>query len=193
LWQRKVQTLDQNSWQQAADAIQLAVRYHPQHPHYMLTQAKINEWAWYAGLRNADQITVNDRLYQQAILMRPGWPNAYADYAYYLAMINFRITEAFTQLEKAKRAGPYTLEVFQRTLLIAANHWSFIDARQKAAGFQALEQLVKNSGPSYHYALEISRHYQLQRQFCLYLRVKQKQIPAGINQAIEQDFCQVRI
>ncbi len=44
----------------------------------------------------------------------PNWPNAYADYAYYLGVTQFRVTEAFEQLELAKRYGPYVAETLLR-------------------------------------------------------------------------------
>jgi len=189
LWQRKPKTLDSDSWQQAAEAIHQAVEHHPNHAHYLLTQAKINEWAWYAGFKTPDQIAVNDQLYKQAIQLRPNWPNAYADYAYYLGIINFRVSEAFEELAKAKQVGPFTSETFQRTLLIAATHWSLLNVSQKAIGLQALEQMVKNSYVTYRQAIQISQDAKLQRQFCIYLRVKKAQFLPGTQKQIEKDFC----
>jgi hypothetical protein len=189
LWQRKPKTLDSHSWQEAANAIQQAVERHPNHPHYLLSQAKINEWAWYAGFKTPDQIAVNDQLYKQAIQLRPNWPNAYADYAYYLGVINFRVTEAFDQLAKARQTGPFMPETFQRTLLIAATHWPLLNVSQKAIGLQALEQMVKNSYATYRQAIQISQDTKLQRQFCIYLRVKKAQFLPGTQKQIEKDFC----
>jgi hypothetical protein len=189
LWQRKPETLDINSWQQAADAIETAVELHPTHPHYLLTLAKINEWAWYKGLKTADQILVNDQLYKTAIELRPKWPNAYADYAYYLGMVNFRVSEAFLQLDKAKHYGPYTSEVFQRTLLISATHWRLLSGNQKAQSYQVLKQMMQNSHATYRQAVQIGRDYKLLRPFCIYLRLKKSEFALGTQKQIEKDFC----
>lgn len=189
LWQRKPKTLDNHSWQEAAEAIQQAVERHPNHPHYLLTQAKINEWGWFAGIKTRDQIAINDQLYKQAIQLRPNWPNTYADYAYYLGIINFRVSEAFDQLATAKQVGPFMPETFQRTLSIAATHWSVLNVSQKAIGLQALEQMVKNSYATYRQAIQISQDAKLQRQFCIYLRVKKAQFLPGTQKQIEKDFC----
>jgi hypothetical protein len=189
LWQRKADTLNADSWQQAADAIGTAVKNHPTHPHYLLTQAKINEWGWYKGLKTAEQIAVNEQLYQNAITLRPGWPNAYADYAYYLAMVHFRISEAFEQLAKARLAGPYTSEVFQRTLVLATTHWTLLNGEQKALTFEALTQLVKNSQATYSLALQIARDNKLVRPFCLYLRLKESEFTVRTYRHINKDFC----
>ncbi|MDF3125694.1 hypothetical protein [Rheinheimera sp. 1928-s] len=189
LWQRKPQTLMLESWQQAADAIQTAVKYHPKHPHYLLTQAKINEWAWYGRFKTADKIEVNDQLYKKAIQLRPGWPNAYADYAYYLGVINFRITEAFEELANAKQVGPYMPETFQRTLVVAATHWPLLNAVQKNQGFHAMEHMVTNSLTTYRQALQISQQHHLQRQFCIYLKVKKAMLKPSTNKMIKRDFC----
>lgn len=189
LWQRKPQTLDQTSWQEAANAIEQAIERHPKHPHYLLTLAKINEWAWYKGLKTADQIAINDQLYQQAILLRPAWSNAYADYAYYLGIVNFRISDAFSALEKARQQGPYVPEVFQRTLLISATHWAFLNASQKAQNFQVLAHMVQNSKLTYKQAVQIGQDYKLLRPFCIYLRLKKSEFVPATQEQIEKDFC----
>jgi len=190
LWQRKAQTLDQDSWQEAASAIERAIELHPKHPHYLLTLAKINEWAWYKGLKTADQILVNDQLYKLAISLRPNWPNAYADYAYYLGIVNFRVSEAFAELAKARQHGPYTVEVFQRTLLIAGTHWPLLNGDQKAQSFLALAQMVKNSYGTYKQAVQVAQDYKLMRPFCIYLRLKKVEFTPETNKMINKDFCQ---
>lgn len=190
LWQRKAQTLDQHSWQEAASAIERAIELHPKHPHYLLTLAKINEWAWYKGLKTADQISLNDQLYKLAISLRPNWPNAYADYAYYLGIVNFRVSEAFAELAKARQHGPYTVEVFQRTLLIAATHWPLLNGDQKAQSFLALAQMVKNSYGTYKQAVQLGQDYKLVRPFCIYLRLKKAEFTPETNKMINKDFCQ---
>lgn len=192
LWQRKPKTLDQHSWQEAADAMAQAVQRHPQHPHYLLTQAKVNEWGWYGGFKTAEQIAENEQLYLKAIELRPSWPNAYADYAYFLGMVNFRITEAFTALQNAKKFGPFIPETFQRTFTIATHHWTILSGSQKAMGFQALEAMIKNSHSTYRQAVETSKQYQLQRQFCIYLRLKKAEFASSTQKSIEKDFCGVR-
>ncbi|GGM60286.1 hypothetical protein [Rheinheimera tangshanensis] len=189
LWQRKPQTLDINSWHQAEDAIKTAVKYHPDHPHYLLTQAKINEWAWYNGFKTADQIAINDQLYQQAISLRPNWPNTYADYAYYLGIVNFRVSEAFDALKTANKYGPFIPETFQRTFSIATYHWPHLNGDQRAKGLYALEKMVKHSNTTYRQAVGDTKQYNLQRIFCLYLRLKKQEFPDSTQKRIEKDFC----
>jgi hypothetical protein len=189
LWQRKPDTLTAASWQQAAEAIEKAVELHPTHPHYLLILAKINEWAWYKKIKTADQILVNEQLYKLAIELRPAWPNAYADYAYYLGIVNFRISEAFAELAKAAHYGPYTSEVYQRTLLISASRWSLLNGEQKVQSFKALEQMIKNSYGTYRNALEIANSYKLARPFCIYLKLKNTEFSSETREKIDKDFC----
>lgn len=193
LWLRKADTLDQASWQEAADAIEQAAVRHPQNPHYLLTQAKINEWAWYGGFKTAEQIAVNEQLYQQAMVLRPTWPNAYADYAYFLGMVNFRITEAFKALEQARQLGPYIPATFHRTFTIATHHWPLLNVEQKVQGFKALEEMMKTPYQDlYQQAVQQTKNYQLQRHFCLYLRLKKAEFSEWRQKQIEKDFCGVR-
>jgi hypothetical protein len=191
LWQRRPETLDLNSWQQAADAIETAAKLHPHHPHYLIIQAKINEWAWYKGLKTSVQIIVNEQLYQLAIKLRPTWPDAYADYAYYLGIVNFRVSDALAQLEKAKIYGPFSPTILQRTLLISGKHWRLLNGEQKAQSFKALEQMVKNSSSTYKQAVDISKGYKLTRPFCIYLRLKNTEFNQETNKRINKDFCEV--
>lgn len=191
LWQRKPETLEQHSWQEAADAITSAVKYHSDHPHYLLTQAKINEWGWFKGFQTAEQIAGNEQLYQQAIALRPSWPNAYADYAYFLGIVNFRVSEALAQLDKAWLYGPYTPEVFHRTLLISAHRWALLTGTQKAQSFKALQLMVEHSYKTYQQALVIGRSYKLQRPFCIYLQLKQAEFKPETNKRVAKDFCQL--
>jgi hypothetical protein len=189
LWQRKPDTLTAASWQQAAEAIETAVELHPTHPHYLLIMAKINEWAWYKKIKTADQILVNEQLYKLAIELRPGWPNAYAEYAYFLAMVNFRISEGFDALKLANHYGPFIPETFERTFSIATYHWSLLNSNQKAMGFYALEKMVKYSYKTYHQALQATKDYQLKRDFCVYLKLRKTEFSQKMMLQIQKNFC----
>lgn len=190
LWQRKPQTLDLNSWQQAADAIKTAIKYHTNHPHYLVVQAQINEWAWYKGFKTAEQISINDQLYQSAILLRPNWPDAFANYAYYLGIINFRITEAFEQLSYARKFGPFTSNIYMNTISIGAARWQFLNQEQKKVVFEAV-LFINQPGQisQYNEALTLLSDSGLSRVFCTYLRIRKAELPDANYKRAMRDYC----
>lgn len=107
-----------------------AAKIDSNHPHYLLTQAKIMEWGVFAGLAVANNAKFN-QLYQDAINLRVIWPNAYSDYAYNLAFIQHDMARAWQYLHQAAEYGPYSPEVIRQTLAIGMSHWPLLDVSQK--------------------------------------------------------------
>lgn len=164
-WQQ--QSPDAAQYQRAATSIAAAVDLQPGNPHYLLMQAKINEWGWHSGYLNTDALASNESLYIQAIALRPDWPVAYADYGYYLGFTQFRLTEAWAQMQLALRHGAYLPQVHQKFLSLSFQYWQYLSATQKAEVFRYLQQTVfgKLSGQT----VRLVTQFQLQRQTCLYL------------------------
>lgn len=194
-WDRSSDNLTEERYQQAQKLMEATLAYEPLHPHYLLSMAKVLEWGWYKGFRPASEMAIVESYYQQAIQLRPTWPNAYADYAWYLGTVQFRLTEAFDQLSLADRYGPYTAPVLLRTLSIVYSQWPHLNASQKAVGYRALARsLEANSklyGPVYH----LVQQYQMQRLGCIYLRARQSlEDPYSelAQQRLQRDFCQDR-
>jgi len=153
-----------------AELVANAVRLQPDNPHYLLLSAKVNEWRWYSGVLSSSDILANEQLYQRAIAMRPSWPVAYADYAYFLAITQFRLTDAWQQLELAKQYGAFLPEVMDKYLLVAFSNWPLLSVAQKAEVFQ----MVETSFLSARRPLLSRRikEYGKENLFCLYLQSK---------------------
>ena len=189
LWQRKPKTLDQHSIQEAAAAIEQAVILHPNHPHYILTQAKVNEWAWYAGFKTSNQIASNDKLYERAIQLRPTWPVAYADYAYYLGLVEYRTNDAFKNIDLANQFGRYIPEVYMKTIMVGTYMWNKLTVSQKKTTFEAAFLAITANNGSYNNALQIVRDTKTEKQFCIYLKLKAKNTNEITQKRISRDFC----
>lgn len=189
LWTEQQALFGLDSWQQASLAIDKAIRLHPKHPHYLLTKAKINEWGWYGGLMTSKELEQTEQYYIQAIEVRPTWPNAYADYAYYLGVTQFRITEAFEQLRLAKRYGPYMPETLLRQLAIGLLRWSNLNPTQKTDTLQALKNAVQAGYPTYVKALAVVKETQQTALACSYLNSSKKAFTPQLHKRIQKDFC----
>ncbi|MDF3125675.1 hypothetical protein [Rheinheimera sp. 1928-s] len=189
LWSKQPTLLSLGSWQQASSAIDQAVRLHPKHPHYLLTKAKINEWGWYAGFMTGKELKATEQYYLAAIKTRPNWPNAYADYAYYLAVTQLRLTEAFEQLKLAKRYGPYTPETLLRQLAVGFLRWDSLNPVQKTETLQTLKTVVLTGYPMHSQARILVKETKQQQVACIYLTANKNDFPADIQQRIQKDFC----
>ncbi len=158
---------DAAQYQHAAAAIAAAAELQPGNPHYLLMRAKINEWGWHTGYLNTDALAKNESLYLQAIALRPDWPVAYADYGYYLGFTQFRLTEAWTQMQLALRYGAYLPQVHQKFLSLSFQYWQYLSAGQKAEVFRYLQRTV--FGELGGQTIRLVTQFQLQRQVCIYL------------------------
>lgn len=188
-WSAQPATFNLGSWQQASLAIDRAIRFHPSHPHYLLTKAKMNEWGWYGGHITSEELEKTEHYYRTAIQTRPNWPNAYADYAYYLGVTQFRVTEAFEQLELAKRYGPYVAETLLRQLAVGFLRWDILNPTQKASTLDALKNALLSGYAVYSKARIIVKDAKQMQVACTYLTMSKNDFPLDIQQRIQKDFC----
>ncbi len=165
-----------------AELAKAALAYQPDNPHYLLLNAKINEWRWYSGVLSSAEIAANEAIYQQAIALRPSWPVAYADYGYFLAATQLRLTEAWQQLVLARQKGPYLPEVQQKNLSVAFSFWPQLSVAQKAEVYQQVE--LGMSGALANVTRTTIQQYQKQQLVCQYLRVKQSPVWPKVQSSI---------
>lgn len=167
-WQQSSAKPEAAQLQSAQEQISAALSWQPQNPHYQLMSAKIAEWAWFSGQLSTAEISKNEQIYQQAIVQRPSWPVAYADYGYFLATVQLRLADAWTQLQLAEQHGAYLPEVHEKILLVAFSNWHALSVAQKAAVFARVARAM--GGPLQANTLRLIKQYQLERQQCIYLR-----------------------
>lgn len=189
LWSEYPTLFSQHSWQQASQAIDQAIRLDPEHPHYLLTKAKMHEWGWYGGWLTSKELEQTEQYYLRAIKARPRWPNAYADYGYYLGVTQFRITEAFEQLQLAKHYGPFQPETLLRQLAVGLLRWDKLNPQQKTSTLNALKNAVLAGKLIYGQALLITRQAKQTQLACTYLTLSSKDFLLAMQQRIQKDFC----
>jgi len=191
-WTKNGDKLTPERYQQAQHLMAAALANEPDHPHYLLSMAKVLEWGWYKGLRPASDMAVVESYYQQAIQLRPQWPNAYADYAWYLSTVQFRLTDAFTQLALAEQYGPYMPEVLERTIAVVYSQWPHLNAAQKALAYRVLAHSIEAKPPLYNQVLQRVKQYRMQRLGCIFLQARPAKYSALAQQRLQRDFCQNR-
>ncbi|WP_419569421.1 hypothetical protein [Rheinheimera sp.] len=189
LWIKNEKLFTEHSWQDATAAIYKAVELHPTHPHYLLVKAKINEWGWYGGLMTSQQLEQTENYYRRAIAMRPTWPNAYADYAYYLGVTQFRVTEAFAQLANARQYGPFQPESSLRQLSVGFANWAHLNPAQKTQTLKALKPAVSADMRVFNQALALANNAGLQRLACTYLKASKDEFTELQQTQIQSRFC----
>lgn len=194
-WNTNSDQLTEEQYQQALQLMEATLAKEPDHPHYLLSMAKVMEWGWFKGFRPASEMAIVESYYQQAIQLRPTWPNAYADYAWYLSFVQFRLTDAFAQLALADKYGPYTPQVLTQTLAVVYSQWPHLNASQKALGYRVLERSLNAHPNVYNPVIKLVKQSKMQRLGCIYLRARQSAeapySPLG-QQRLQRDFCQDR-
>lgn len=188
-WNSDSSQLTEAQFQAADAAMHKVLQLEPAHPHYLLMMAKVQEWGWFKGYLASEQMAGVEQYYTDAIRLRPAWAAAYADYAWYLASVQFRVTDAFAQIALAKQYGPYLDDVQHRTLAVAFSRWSYLTVQQKALAYQTLAQVVASPHAIYGRTLPLVRNYQMQRLGCIYLRTQLRQASPFVEQRVQRDFC----
>ena len=189
-WDTNSDQFTEQGYQQADLLMQRTLALEPDHPHYLLTMAKIQEWGWFKGFKPASSMDGVEAYYQQAIALRPQWPNAYADYAWYLSTVQFRLTDALAQLALADNYGRYTPAVLHRSLAVYFSQWQHLSVVQKAQAYQVLARSIALNQRYYRPIHDLVVQYRMQRLGCIFLR-KQAHLSALAEQRLQTDFCRV--
>lgn len=184
-WQQSTTKPESQQLLDAQEHINNALAWQPENPHYQLMAAKIAEWAWFSGQLSTDAIAKNEQIYQHAIALRPDWPVAYADYAYFLATVQFRLADAWQQLELAQQHGAHLPEVHEKILVVAFSNWSALSVQQKAAVFTRVASAI--GGPLQGNTIKLVKQYQMQRQQCIFLGKRLATHPAWPN--VQRQLC----
>lgn len=178
---------DHVQWQQALAQIQQAVNLTPDQAEYQLTLAKVIEWGWYKQYAEAERVAELPRLYQRAIELRPQWPQAYADAAWYWFFIEAKPDRAFEYLNQAYRLGPYLPEVLFRGLTIELQAWQGLTMTQKAAVLQRVKLVYRSD--LHGRLLTLLKRSGKSNVACLYLR-QQTEFSTEQKQQITHQLCE---
>lgn len=159
---------DLATYQLAKQAASIALSSKPDSAHYMLTLAKVMEWGIYLGFE-VKQLDSLLPLYENAIQLRPDWPNAYSDYGYALAFIGNDLPGAITQLKRAEQYGPFIPEVLHQQLTVGLANWGSLPIADKIWLLSIVGRAAESHWPTFKALRELTAQYQRQDIVCPYL------------------------
>jgi hypothetical protein len=188
-WQAKPDAFNDSDFNRALLAAQHAQQWQPQHPHYQVMLAKVYLWGWFTGTLPSKALPDLVPLYKNAIASRPLWPEAYADYALYLAVVRGDWPAAKPQLANALLYGRYLPNVQRAGLTVLLSQWSQLDIEHKIMAFTLAEQSLQSHPQSFAAARDLIRQYQLTPAFCVYFGKKQATFNRSSWQRIEREIC----
>lgn len=185
-WQRQPQSITETSFQQAYDLSNRSVFLAPKNPHYQITKAKIVLWGFYAGFSKTEQIDELDSVYQFAIAQRPNWPEAYADYAWYLSAVKQDFAKAWTNAERAVAYGPFHGDSLETVVKVMFSRWAGLNPQQKSDAFAWIARALQTQARD-RVILQVKQN---QKEFavCYYLKRKGN-LAMSVWQSIEQQLC----
>ncbi len=115
--------LQEQALQTVRDGANRAIAFAPLSPDYLVARGKVEDWAVTEAQRKGvapDTVTQQEGLqaYREAILKRPAWPYAWADFAMAKARANEIDQEFFQALERATDLGPWEQQVMDTVTLL---------------------------------------------------------------------------
>jgi len=123
-------------------AINKAISYNPEHPHYHHTKGKVIHWGIIGQFEEKHKISEIKELYQTSLIYRESWPIVWSD----LARINYLIEglsiETQMYIDKALFYGPYKKEVILEVLDIYMRSWNVLNKDQIHLFYNKLETLT---------------------------------------------------
>jgi hypothetical protein len=185
-WQRDPSSINQQNFQQASETIDRSVLLVPTNPHYLLTQAKVGLWGFYAGYRTAEQLEHLEVTYQSAVQQRPNWPETYADYAWYLSSVKQDLPGAWHQLQLAVQYGPYAADTLETVMKVALNRWPDLTPVQKATAYRWLAKSMHTA--TRNNVIALIKLYKKEFVACFYLK-RQGNLSPELWALIEQQLC----
>ncbi|BCE03375.1 hypothetical protein [Marinicellulosiphila megalodicopiae] len=188
-WIKDQDSFSQSGFDDAFDAAQRAYLMDSNNAHYLLNFAKIQELGWYYQVYTpeADQLIL---LYQQAIDMRPKWPNAYGDYAYSLAFIKQDTQAAFDALKQGLSNGSFAKSVHENVILIGFSFWNDISFSDKQMTLSSTLILINSNDQSVYQSLKSSSLiYNKLSILCSYFENNPSKLNALGKKRVNQDIC----
>ncbi|MCE2570630.1 VpsP family polysaccharide biosynthesis protein [Motilimonas eburnea] len=111
--------IDEHGLKSVLNAAKQANALHPDHPHYLVLEAKVYQWLYLTSakqpkverLQHAEPLLSSLTLLEQAVALRPHWPNTYADLVQTKLWLNQIDDEFALAFALADQYGPMTAEV----------------------------------------------------------------------------------
>jgi len=144
-WAKEGKLDNKADYQSALSAINKAVSYDTEHPHYHHIKGRIVHWGIGAGFE--EKLTFNDvkDIYKTSVSLREAWPDVWID----LARVNFILEgltdETLSYIDKALYYGPYQQSVTLGSLNLLMQSWNNLKPEQTALFYKQLPIALKQN------------------------------------------------
>ena len=137
-WSKQQKIASKQDYVNALTAINNAVGYNPEHPHYYHIKGRIIDWGIYAGFEKKFTLNEVKASYISSLSLRQAWPETWIDLAQTNNALHHLSKETQTYIDKALYYGPYQQVVTMGTLSILMQNWSSLNTTQITLFYQQL-------------------------------------------------------
>lgn len=186
-WNDDRASLTVNSYQQAKEAIEKAVHFHPEHNHYIHTQGRVLHWGIIVGAEKKSRYVDVVALYLSATKTRPHWSETWTDLASLNAYLYGMNDQTRLYIAKAHSTGRYTKHVMFTVSKIYLTNWNYLNNEDKRLYIKIVhDSFLKEYRLKAQLAL--AKKYNKLQMVCLLLN-KSSYIEEVNIQALEVRFC----
>ena len=123
-WSNDRDTLNKSNYNKAIFFIKNALKYHPDHNHYIHTYGRIIHWGISAGIEDKKSYQDVKEIYLEATISRPLWSETWTDLAVLNASLYGLTDETRDYIAKSRTTGHFTEQVMLNVSKIYLNNWN---------------------------------------------------------------------
>ena len=181
-WEKQSDSLSLEQLDELGNAVDGMLSYHPDHPHYLVTAAKWQEWYafYYYGQDELADSYLEQALayYQQSAALRPSWPETWINMITIKVRLDAFDSELQEYMQQATQMGPYNEHVNLGIAKVFLYNWRKFNAEMAALGLTHVERTLQSNNvfELYNYAKLTGR----QGLLCQLIEVKQFELNAEL-------------
>nr|MDT0253461.1 hypothetical protein [Endozoicomonas sp.] len=119
--------VDEKEWQLTLAGVDKALAEMPGSPDLQVLRAKVLEWGLRSGWSASDQAEPMElAAWQQSILLRPGWPNSWSNYALARSQRSLIDDQFEAALVRADQLGPWEQQVMENAMVMGRYYRGWI-------------------------------------------------------------------
>jgi len=187
-WAKQGKLDNEADYNSALSAINKAVSFDSQHPHYHHIKGSIIHWGIGAGFE--EKLTFNDvkAIYKTSVSLREAWPDVWID----LARVNF-ILEGLTDetqsyIDKALHYGPFQQSVTFGTLDLLMQSWNRLNPDQTALFYKQLP-IALNQPKLFKRVFKIAQQNKIDNLVCIQIKYNKELL--SVNKPwVMKKYCQ---
>ncbi|SFD64486.1 VpsP family polysaccharide biosynthesis protein [Pseudoalteromonas denitrificans] len=168
-WAKSGKLKNKIDYNNALAAINKAVSYDSEHPHYHHIKARIIHWGIGAGFEKKLDFSDVKILYKTSLSLREAWPDPWID----LARVNFIIEgltdETQSYIDTALHYGPYQQSVTLGTLSLLMQGWNNLKPNQTSLFYKQLP-IALNQNKLIYKTFELAKHNKLEKILCIQIK-----------------------